>query len=465
MKTILIWLVATYAIIPSVFAQQAMIGGEISNFSKDTISIALLHDQVTNNMQILRIPVVNGRFKTNIYVPQAVYFAVSDDKNYTHGVLQPGDDITIRYNFEDKPGTLQFSGKGAERSTFFQLFAVLKKTIREKMLASKQQPFPLDHYYRSVDSLVAITAQQLESIRHTMNNDSYMLLYAHLTGIRQSNKYSGIGRIFGISYEEVLATKKADLTDASVAAMKALLHFNDSLYTSFNYVNDVYIILLMHYEKIPRPAKYDSLFNVLPPRLRQPVLTMFVEDDVRELKGAKSLDTLVNKIYGTADDNIYKQFIQKKIAADRKFKKGMPAPDFSLENDKGELVNLAAYKGKVVHIDFWFEACMPCQQMFTRLKPLKAEYAANKNIVFLCVSIDEKGVWKKAKGKIAADHLYTNNKGRFHPVIGDYNVDGYPTTYIIGKDGRIFDNAPSGFPEQLKPSLEAALKEEEKSNE
>lgn len=450
---------AACCIIPSAFAQHAMVSGEISNFSKDTISIALLHDQVTGNIQILRVPVVNGRFKTNIYVPHAVYFALSDDRNYTHGILQPGDDITIRYNFEDKPGTLQFSGKGAERSTFYQTFAVLKKVIREKMLASKPQPFPVDYYFRSVDSLVAISAQQLQSIRHTMNNDSYMLLYAHLAGLQQSSKYSGIGRLFGLSYGEVLATKKAQLTDASVAAMKALLQFSDSLYTSFNYVNDVYTILLMHYEGIPRAAKYDTLFHILPPRLKQPVLTMFMEDDVRELKGAKILDTLVNMVYGPADNNIYKQFIQKKIASDRKFKKGMPAPDFSLENDKGELVTLAAYKGKVIHIDFWFESCIPCQQMFTQLKPLKAQYADNKNIVFLCVSIDEKGVWKKAKEKIAAVHLYTNNKGRFHPVIGDYNVDGYPTTYIIGKDGLIFDDAPSGFPESLQPLLEAALKQ------
>jgi hypothetical protein len=55
-------------------------------------------------------------------------------------------------------------------------------------------------------------------------------------------------------------------------------------------------------------------------------------------------------------------------------------------------------------------------------------------------------------------HLYTNNKGRVHPVLSDYNVDGYPTTYIIGKDGRIFDDAPSGYPELLQPQLEEALK-------
>jgi peroxiredoxin len=166
-------------------------------------------------------------------------------------------------------------------------------------------------------------------------------------------------------------------------------------------------------------------------------------------------DSLVNAVL---EDNAYRQYILKKTAAEREFRKGMAAPDFSLENDKGEKVTLQDYKGKVVFIDFWFAACMPCQQMFERLKPLKAKYAGNKDLVFLCVSIDEKGVWMKAKDKVQAEHLYTDNKGRYHPVLKDYNIDGYPTAYIIGKDGLIFDEAPSGFPEQLQSQLEAALK-------
>ncbi|MRG48430.1 redoxin domain-containing protein [Chitinophaga sp. SYP-B3965] len=403
MKAIVTCLLIFFSI--SATAQYAIIKGEIAHLEKDTISIALLHDQVTGDMQIFRVAVNNGKFKTNIYVPRAVYFAVSDDKNYTHGLIQPGDDITLRYDFEDKPGTLQFSGKGAEKSTFYQRFAILKKS-------------------RGTD---ITTAKALENIRSTMNKDSYMLLYAHLTGIQQSTKYFTTGQ---------------------------LSPFNDSLYYSFNYANDVYNIVSEHYRQSytgkDMVAKYDTLSRILPPKLREPVLTLFIRYDIKQLT-----DSLVNTIL---TNNVYREYILKKIAAERKFRKGMIAPDFSLENDKGEKVTLQDYKGKVVHIDFWFEACVPCQQMFERLKPLKAQYAANKDIVFLCVSIDEKGVWKKAKEKIQAEHLYTNNKGRFHPVISDYNIDGYPTTYIIGKDGLIFNEAPSGYPEDLQPQLEAALK-------
>lgn len=406
MKTIIIWLLTACSILPAA-AQYATIRGEIAHLSKDTISVVLLHDQLTGNIQTLRVAVVNGQFKTNIYVPRAVYFALSDDKNFTHGLVEPGDDITIQYDFEDKPGTLRFSGKGTEKCTFYQRLAILKKDMRKPAHA---------------DSLVRLTFTQLENIRGTMNKESYMLLYAHITGMQQSAKYFTAGE---------------------------LSHFNDSLYTSFNYVNDVFNIVSTHYAG----KSLDTISSILPPRLRQPVLTMFLRYDIKQAS-----DSLVNAIYGASDDNVYKQYILKKIAADRKFRKGIPAPDFSLENDKGELVTLRDYKGKVVHIDFWFEACVPCQQMFERLKPLKAQYAGNKDIVFLCVSIDEKGVWKKAKEKITAVHLYTNDKGRAHPVLSDYNVDGYPTTYIIGKDGLIFDEAPSGYPESLQPQLEAALK-------
>jgi peroxiredoxin len=407
MKIMLIILLALCNILPA-DAQYAMVHGEIKNLSKDTITLVLLHDQVTGNMEPFRIAVVNGQFKTNLYVPKAVYFAVSDDRNYTHGLLQPGDDITIRYDFEDKNGTLQITGKGSEKSTFYQRFTTLKKETRNNA---------------RVDSIAKATYQQLSELRNTMGNDSYNLLYAHFTGMLQSNKYFTTG---------------------------ALSPYNDNFHTSFNYVNDVYNIVSQHYSGIDPIARLDTLSRVLPPKLRQPVLTLVLRHEFKQPS-----DSLVNAVL---EDNAYRQYILKKTAAERKFRKGMAAPDFSLENDKGEKVTLQDYKGKVVFIDFWFAACMPCQQMFERLKPLKAKYAGNKDLVFLCVSIDEKGVWMKAKDKVQAEHLYTDNKGRYHPVLKDYNIDGYPTAYIIGKDGLIFDEAPSGFPEQLQPQLEAALK-------
>ena len=407
MKVIFTLLLTLSGILPA-SAQYAMMHGEIKNLTKDTITLVLLHDQVTGNIQPLRVAVVNGQFKTNIYIPKAVYFAVSDDKNFTHGLLQPGDDITIRYDFEDKTGTLQISGKGSEKSIFYQRFAILKKEIRNNA---------------RVDSIAKATYQQLSDLRSTMNDDSYYLLNAHFTGMLQSNKYFTTGE---------------------------LSPYNDNFYTSFNYVNDVYNIVSQHYSGIDPIARLDTISRILPPKLRQPVLTLALRHDIKQPS-----DSLVNAFL---EDNIYRQYILKKVAAERKFKKGMAAPDFSLENDKGEKVTLQDYKGKVIFIDFWFDACVPCQQMFERLKPLKAQYAGNKDLVFLCVSIDEKGVWKKAKDKVQAEHLYTNNKGRYHPVLRDYNVDGYPTIYIIGKDGLVFDEAPSGYPELLQPQLEAALR-------
>lgn len=72
---------------------------------------------------------------------------------------------------------------------------------------------------------------------------------------------------------------------------------------------------------------------------------------------------------------------------------GKKAADFSLLDQHGKTVSLSDFKGKYVYIDVWATWCGPCVQEIPMLEKL-AKQLADKNIVFLSISIDKnKEAW------------------------------------------------------------------------
>ncbi|WP_315817519.1 hypothetical protein [Paraflavitalea speifideaquila] len=59
--------------------------------------------------------------------------------------------------------------------------------------------------------------------------------------------------------------------------------------------------------------------------------------------------------------------------------------------------------------------------------------------------------------KIGGYHVFTQNKGREHAMIKDYQVNGYPTTYIIGPDGKMAVVKPARNAQGLIKEIEAVL--------
>lgn len=53
---------------------------------------------------------------------------------------------------------------------------------------------------------------------------------------------------------------------------------------------------------------------------------------------------------------------------------GCKVPNFNVRTINGESVTLSELKGKVVVINFWFEACAPCIAEIPALNRLKEDY-------------------------------------------------------------------------------------------
>jgi len=122
-------------------------------------------------------------------------------------------------------------------------------------------------------------------------------------------------------------------------------------------------------------------------------------------------------------------------------KTGTMAPDFSIPADGGGNLNLSAYRGKVVILDFWATWCPPCQKSMPHLESV-AKAVAGQDVVVLGLCVwDDRGrydAWMNAKrGQFSFKFGY-DPAGKSPASLGArFNVSGIPTTYIIDPKGQV----------------------------
>lgn len=114
---------------------------------------------------------------------------------------------------------------------------------------------------------------------------------------------------------------------------------------------------------------------------------------------------------------------------------GKPAPAFTLTGVKGSTVSLAAYKGKVVLLDFWATWCRPCRIEMPLVQKLYDELKPKGLVVFGVNLMEEPDQVKRylAENKIGFPILL-DREGK---VAQSYKAEGIPTLVIVGKDGRV----------------------------
>jgi len=119
--------------------------------------------------------------------------------------------------------------------------------------------------------------------------------------------------------------------------------------------------------------------------------------------------------------------------------KGATAPDFELKSTDGKVVRLSEYRGKAVLLNFWATYCGPCKIEMPWFVDIQKQYGG-QGLQIIGVSMDDDA--EKNVGKIGdfARQMNVN-----YPIllgndkVGDAfgGIDGLPTTFYVGRDGKI----------------------------
>lgn len=113
------------------------------------------------------------------------------------------------------------------------------------------------------------------------------------------------------------------------------------------------------------------------------------------------------------------------------------APSFSVETLENSTVSLDNYRGKVLLLEFFASWCHVCKNATPELKQVRKKFSS-ENLAILSIesspSVSIEDV-ENFKSEYGGDWPFAKA-----PEVADkYGVEGYPTTFIVDRDGYIAD--------------------------
>jgi len=135
---------------------------------------------------------------------------------------------------------------------------------------------------------------------------------------------------------------------------------------------------------------------------------------------------------------------------------GEAIPAFKLAG-VGSTIESDSLRGRVLYVDFWASWCEPCRRSFPWLAHLHEQYG-DKGLMVVAINLDQE--------RRAADAFLGKNPAPFHiafdpqgKTAGAFHVEVMPTSFLIGRDGRVLERH-TGFDPKKAVEIEERIARE-----
>lgn len=133
----------------------------------------------------------------------------------------------------------------------------------------------------------------------------------------------------------------------------------------------------------------------------------------------------------------------------------MPLLTFAAPIDaESDELQLDAYKGRVVVVDFWASWCVPCRRSFPWMNAMVAKYA-DQGLVVIAVNLD--------KDRADADAFLAETPAdfeiRYNPdasLAREFGVEAMPSSFVFNRNGELVARH-LGFKVKKQDEYEALL--------
>ncbi len=174
-------------------------------------------------------------------------------------------------------------------------------------------------------------------------------------------------------------------------------------------------------------------------------ISMYLLSQLYSDYSPEAYEQAYKKMAANYKTSYYGKVVAGKIESAKATAIGQPAIPFTKKDINGKDFSLASLKGKYVLLDFWGSWCGPCRQSHPHLKKVYGKYAP-KGLEIVGISEEKmpdlaksEAAWKKAVQDDGINWLHVmNNYGKEEfDLVQKYGVTGFPTKFLLDKEGRI----------------------------
>jgi len=438
-----------------------VVTGEILGKADNYIKISMLKPYEEDYVRTIK---VNSEQKFNrvITLKEAGFYNLNHKGHKYNVYISPGDTLDLTIDHSTDEG-LEFYGKTADVNNYLRCRYLQDKAMAPnewKLYNQKFEDFTEDaNYYKTIkennfneflkkDINIAKSFVDHEKADIAFDWGRKQLKYQKTNKDNPDGKYRSNGKYF----------KKLKFSDSKNFH---IYNFRKFVYEYFDFFSKKKLVdkygedgqynfppderAMMRYKDINYYFKSKTIREFLKTDLTYEKIKEFKNPSVNAIV-LKARKDVKNEDYLALLDAQYKKYVP--------LRDGSFAPDFTITDSNGNQLTRDDLKGKFVYMAVWASWCAPCKIEQPHLERLKQEYAGNRKIKILSISIDEdRSKWDRAlKFRDISKPQYIAPGNWNSSFARAFDVKSVPKYILIDPEGQIVDLSTS------KPSADIRIK-------